>query len=143
MAWGREGLAERIDRSMDLADTLWRRLNDHPKAEVYREPETGVILWRPTFPASNEEVKAALPSGSVSTTSIGDQGRLRHVAANPNADIEHVWAAISTYLDRARPNPLGNRLAQATSQTLCQIAQKAGVQGWTRLQIGSQRVQDT
>jgi len=35
LAWGRLGIADRVERSMQAADYLWQRLNDDPRADVY------------------------------------------------------------------------------------------------------------
>lgn len=99
MSWGKDGLAKRIDRCMDNADHLWQLLNDHPKVRIFGPQETGVILWQPSVPLSVAEIKAALPAGSVSMTSVAGRDWLRHVAANPNVDVKKLWSSIKDVLN--------------------------------------------
>lgn len=100
LAWGREGLALRLERSKKIADALHARLKAHSDIEVFGPQRTGVVLWRPKAGPEVADVRAAMPEGSVSVTTIGGRQWLRHVAANPNADIEAVWAAILAALSR-------------------------------------------
>jgi L-2,4-diaminobutyrate decarboxylase len=93
LAWGRTGLAERIDRCMAAAATLADVLASTPGWLVFAEPETGVVLFRPTI-GTCEDAFARLPSGVASTTRIGNEAWLRCVAANPNVDIAAVLDAI-------------------------------------------------
>jgi len=98
LAWGQAGLAERIDHTMGLADDLWQRLDAHPRAQLFGPQTSGVILWRPQDTTDIDHNLASLPKGSVSKTSIGGQAWLRHVAANPSADIEAIWQPIERLL---------------------------------------------
>jgi L-2,4-diaminobutyrate decarboxylase len=93
LAWGRTGLAERIDRCMAAAASLADVLANNPGWLVFAEPETGVVLFRPTI-GNCEDAFARLPSGLASTTRIGSETWLRCVAANPNVDIAAVLDAI-------------------------------------------------
>jgi len=99
LAWGQKGLAERIDRSMDLADELWRRLETHPKARVFGAQTSGVVLWRPTDTRPVDAILSSLPTGLASRTFLRDQAWIRHVAANPCADIDAIWQPIERILD--------------------------------------------
>ena len=93
LAWGRAGLAERIDRCMAAAQTLADHLSDNSQWQVFAPPETGVVLFRPAN-GDSESVFARLPSGLASTTRIGNETWLRCVAANPNVEIAAVTGAI-------------------------------------------------
>lgn len=93
IAWGRAGLAERIDRCMIAADRLADCLTGNSGWQVFAAPETGVVLFRPAH-GDCDSVFARLPSGLASTTRIGSQTWLRSVAANPNVDIAAVTDAI-------------------------------------------------
>lgn len=93
LAWGRAGLAERIDRCMAAAETLADRLSGNSQWQVFAPPETGVILFRPAN-RDSESALARLPSGLASTTRIGNETWLRCVAANPNVDIAAVTDAV-------------------------------------------------
>ncbi len=99
LAWGQNGLAQRIERAMGLADDLWRRLEAHPGVELFGRQESGVILWRPKNAGDVDTVLADLPAGAASVTRLGGKRWLRHVAANPNADIEALWLPISRALE--------------------------------------------
>ena len=98
MAWGRTGLEARIDRTMETAEALWQRLDAHPNAALYGPQVSGVVLWRPNDGPSAQTVREALPVGLASLTSVDGQDWLRHVAANPNADIETIWRSIAYVL---------------------------------------------
>ncbi|MEO8896274.1 MAG: pyridoxal-dependent decarboxylase [Rhizomicrobium sp.] len=93
LAWGRAGLAERIDRCMTAAATLADVLAGNPQWLLFAEPETGVVLFRPAI-GNCDDAFARLPSGLASTTRIGSEAWLRCVAANPNVDIAAVTDAI-------------------------------------------------
>ncbi len=98
MAWGRAGLEARIDRTMEIADGLWQRLGAHLKAELYGPQVSGVVLWRPNDGRSAQSVRDALPAGLASLIQVGGKDWLRHVAANPNADIDTIWGSIAGVL---------------------------------------------
>lgn len=93
LAWGRAGLADRIDRCMAAAETLADRLSGDSRWQVFAPPETGVVLFRPAN-RDSESALARLPSGLASTTRIGNDTWLRCVAANPNVDITAVTDAV-------------------------------------------------
>lgn len=101
LAFGRTGLAERIDRAMDLADEFWRRLDAHPHALLFGPQASGVILWRPSGACDLDGVHASLPTGLASRTSIRGEAWLRHVAVNPRADIETIWRPIERHLSKS------------------------------------------
>jgi L-2,4-diaminobutyrate decarboxylase len=94
LAWGREGVAQRIEHCMDLA----RRLRDFVAADerlaLYAEPQTGIVVWRPKDENLFDQVLQQLPVGSTSTTSMAGVKWFRNVAANPNADIDMLIATI-------------------------------------------------
>ena len=58
------------------------------RLELYAEPQTGIVVWRPTGEKSFDHVMQHLPVGSTSTTSIAGGRWFRNVAANPSADID-------------------------------------------------------
>lgn len=93
LAWGRAGLAERIDRCMAAAGELADVLSANPGWQVFAKPEAGVVLFRPAH-GDCASVFARLPDGLASTTRIGNQAWLRCVAANPNVDIATVTDAV-------------------------------------------------
>lgn len=92
-AWGRTGLAERIEKSIADADQLADLLAGDQRVELKQYPECGVLNWRP-LRKPVEAVSAQLVSTS-SQTKIDSKIWLRQVAANPNADIIKIRDAIS------------------------------------------------
>lgn len=93
LAWGREGLAARIEHCMDNARRLQAFIAAHPDFELFPDGGTGVIVFRPAS-HSVDEFRAALPRGLASTTNIDGAPWLRCVSANPNADIGRIISAI-------------------------------------------------
>ena len=98
LAWGHDGIAKRLDQTMALADDLAARLAADPRVELWRQPETAVILWRPMNGQSVDALRQQFPAGMSSATTVDGHLWVRHVAANPNADIEVIWAAIDAAL---------------------------------------------
>ena len=100
MSWGQSGLAERIDRAMLLAETLWSKLDTHPKVELFGPQSSGVILWRPHNQSGLGSIIERLPIGSTSITSVDGKQWLRNVAANPCANIDELWPKIERALKK-------------------------------------------
>lgn len=98
LAWGKHGVAERIDRCMEKANTFAAFVADHPQLTLFAEPVTGVVNWRAKNEALTDRLVRTLPTGSVSTTNIQNQRWLRNVAANPNADITLLYQQIEQSL---------------------------------------------
>lgn len=96
LAWGRDGLAERIERCLAVADVLGERLAADPRTELKQMPETGVLNWRPV--AGEVEKTVAALAGTSSAFMIGDGLWVRQVSANPHADIDSIWQRIVTTL---------------------------------------------
>ena len=87
LAWGREGIAERIEFCMDIADLFAQFVASEPGLELLNLPQTGVVVWRPINAAQFDLIYSKLPAGAHSTTKIAGERWFRSVAANPNADI--------------------------------------------------------
>lgn len=87
LAWGRTGFAARIDRCMAHAADLASAIKSDARLQLLAEPETGLVNWRPIDGRTIDDVLARLPAGSASTTVIDNERWLRHVAANPNANL--------------------------------------------------------
>jgi L-2,4-diaminobutyrate decarboxylase len=94
LAWGREGLATRIEYGMRMADQLAEAIVDTPKLELLALPRTGIVVWRPRDRDGLTRMLAHLPEGTVSTTTLGGERWLRCVAANPNADLDGLVDAV-------------------------------------------------
>lgn len=101
LAWGRAGLAERIDRTMAVAQALHERLSAHPKIEVFGPATTGVVLWKLATEEATLRTFADLPDGSVSKTGLLGETWLRNVAANPNVDLERLWPKMEQAASKA------------------------------------------
>lgn len=99
LAWGRQGMAARIEHCVASADELTRFIASRPDLVLYTEPETAVVLWRPTDESRMDSIWEQLPPGSTSQTWIDDVRWFRNVAANPNADIKMLMATIGNLLD--------------------------------------------
>ena len=98
LAWGREGVAQRIEHCMDLARCLRDFVVDDERLELYAEPQTGIVVWRPKDENLFYQILHQLPLGSTSITTIAGLKWFRNVAANPSADIELLIAAIQRVL---------------------------------------------
>ncbi len=85
LAWGRAGVAARVERCMTLADTLAGLARDDQRLELFREPSAGIVLWRPRG-ADADAVRGRLRRSFVSAADAGGRRWLRSVAANPAAD---------------------------------------------------------
>lgn len=97
LAWGREGLAERIERCMAIADGMADRLEADGRARLLARPETAVLNWRPRDGGRTEEVIAEL-GATASRTAIDGEPWVRQVAANMHADLEAVWEKVNRAL---------------------------------------------
>ncbi len=96
LAWGREGLAQRIERCMTITEELAQRLDADPRTQLKHWPETGVLNWRPV--AGDAPAVIAALDGTSSAFTIGDAVWVRQVAANPHADVDAIWARICAAL---------------------------------------------
>ena len=94
LAYGRMGIAEWIDHTMELAERLARQVELEPDLELRSAPQAGVVNWRHRS-ISAADVQRSLPADVfVSTTMIDGEPWLRSVAANPMANPQQVVAAV-------------------------------------------------
>ncbi len=103
VAWGRTGLAQRIEADMARADALAEWIDGHPALTLLQPPETGVVVWRARDGLT--ETLAQRLDGVCSTTRIDGALCLRNVAANPQADLSRITREIERAIDSARPGP--------------------------------------
>lgn len=96
-AWGRDGLAARLDRCMMTAEQFGTFVEGEPRLELLAPPETGVVVWRPKD-LDVAAFSAALPRGLASRTVIDNEMWLRCVAANPTVQLDAVIDAVSRSL---------------------------------------------
>ena len=99
LALGRAGIAERIDRVMEMANQLAENLEAEEAIELLSFPKTGVTVFRPRK-LDTDEIHAKLPPGMFSICLIEDERWLRSVAANPLADIDLIVATIKEIVRR-------------------------------------------
>jgi L-2,4-diaminobutyrate decarboxylase len=92
-AWGKEGIARRLDRCMGAADRFAAFVDEHQGLDLLGQPETGVVVWRP-HNKGVQEFGDALPIGLASRTTVAGEPWLRCVAANPAVDIDAVIEAV-------------------------------------------------
>ena len=93
IAWGRDGLVQRIDRTMLMAAKLAEKLSNNKRVALWALPTTGVTVFRP-LTCSTDELQKRLPEGMFSTCILDDENWLRSVAANPLADIDEIISII-------------------------------------------------
>jgi L-2,4-diaminobutyrate decarboxylase len=79
---------------MDLARRLRDFVANNERLEIYAEPQTGIVVWRPKDDRLFDQVLQQLPVGSTSTTSVAGGRWFRNVAANPSADIDLLISTI-------------------------------------------------
>ena len=103
MAWGRNGLAARIEADMERAEGLADWVEAQAELELSQRPACGVVNWRPRSGASADLARAL--DGVCSTTRIDGELWMRNVAANPHADLAQVTAAIAAAIDSPHPHP--------------------------------------
>ena len=93
IAWGREGIADRIDHAMSMASILATELSKEDNISLWAMPETGVTVFRP-LTMSTEEFYQCLPEGMFSNCVLDGEKWVRSVAANPLADIDKIILAV-------------------------------------------------
>ena len=92
-AWGRAGLASRLDTCMAAAERFAAFVEEDQRLELLGRPETGVVVWRPRDMAV-DELDRVLPVGLASRTTVAGSQWLRCVAANPSADVDAIIRAV-------------------------------------------------
>lgn len=97
LAWGRRGMVDRIHRAMDLAQTLATALEQDDRFVLWRQPITGITVFRPVQ-ETTETLYDRLPPGMLSTCVLQQQIWLRSVAANPLADSAQILKILSAAL---------------------------------------------
>jgi L-2,4-diaminobutyrate decarboxylase len=100
VAWGKEGLAQRINRCMHNAQTLYGLLSNDSRWIMFAPPSTGVFLACPAFETLDAKtILARLPNGVASSALIQGTTWLRFVAANPMANPGEVYTQLVNALD--------------------------------------------
>jgi L-2,4-diaminobutyrate decarboxylase len=101
LAWGRKGIAARVERCMQLASEFSAFIAREARLELFMEPQTGVVVWRPVDQTRAPELTRQLPTEAVSSTLLQGEPWMRNVAANPNADIAALTRTVRSALDAA------------------------------------------
>lgn len=99
VAWGRTGLAERIEANVALADALADRLAGDPRTVLLERPESAVLNWRPADRRADVDALVRRLGPTSSRTAVDGETWVRQVAANPHADLDAVWASVARALE--------------------------------------------
>jgi glutamate/tyrosine decarboxylase-like PLP-dependent enzyme len=102
IAWGREGVVQRIDHAMLMASKLAEALAKEEGISLWAMPKTGVTVFRPISVSTNE-LYERLPEGMLSTCMLDNEKWLRSVAANPLADLDEIVSTIQKALRAGHP----------------------------------------
>jgi glutamate/tyrosine decarboxylase-like PLP-dependent enzyme len=93
IAWGREGVAQRLDHLMRVADLLADEIEKSDYLELWGRPETAINVFRPVGSTAAAFVQA-VPAGMLSTCVLNGEIWARSVAANPSVDANLVVNSI-------------------------------------------------
>ncbi|HEY7657078.1 MAG TPA: pyridoxal-dependent decarboxylase [Burkholderiales bacterium] len=93
LAWGREGLARRLDHLMSVADQLADAIEASRRFELWNRPQAGITVFRPVDLRTAAFVRA-VPVGMLSTCELDGETWARSVAANPSVDVDLVAKGI-------------------------------------------------
>lgn len=89
LAWGRDGIARRLNHLMDVAEQLARAVDSCDRLDLWAWPRTAVTVFRPAL-CPVEDFLAQTPQGMFSTCLIAGGLWVRSVAANPLVEIDSV-----------------------------------------------------
>ncbi len=90
LAWGRSGLAERIERCMENAQRLADAIEASSRFELFAPMACGIVVFRAKEAAVQQRIIAQLVPATFSVTRIGQDSWIRSVSANPLADIGRI-----------------------------------------------------
>ena len=93
LAWGREGVEQRLDHLMQMADVLADAIESCDHLELWGRPQTAINVFR-HMGASTAALVQRLPPGMLSTCVLDGQTWARSVAANPSVDMDLVLERI-------------------------------------------------
>ena len=93
LAWGREGLAQRLDHLMEVAEALADAIEASERLELWGRPQTAINVFRPLDRRTDAFVEA-LPAGMLSKCVLDGETWARSVAANPSVDIDCVIESV-------------------------------------------------
>jgi len=93
IALGRSGLAQRIDKVIDISEKLAHELKLETTIELLAQPKTGITVFR-ILNVDMQKFHQSLPVGMLSLCLIKNEYWLRSVAANPLANVEVILHAL-------------------------------------------------
>jgi glutamate/tyrosine decarboxylase-like PLP-dependent enzyme len=93
LAWGREGVEQRLDHLMQMADVLADAIESCDHLALWGRPQTAINVFR-HMGASTAALVQRLPPGMLSTCVLDGQTWARSVAANPSVDMDLVLERI-------------------------------------------------
>lgn len=98
LAYGREGLASWLNESIQAMIGMAEALRQRDDVEVFKSPNTGVLLWRP-LKCPTDEVLEKLGPMTGGLGMVDGFRWVRMIAANPMLDVNQVLARINEVLD--------------------------------------------
>jgi glutamate/tyrosine decarboxylase-like PLP-dependent enzyme len=93
LAWGREGLAQRLDHLMEVADSLADAVEASERLELWGRPQTAINVFRPVDRQTDAFVQA-VSAGMLSKCVLDGETWARSVAANPSVDLDLVIESV-------------------------------------------------
>ena len=99
LAWGRAGLAERVEHGMAQASQLVELVVDDARFELWGQPTTGVVVWRPRN-VDLVALRARMNQGWVAIVDVDGEAWLRCVPANLSADVRALFAQTTAALEQ-------------------------------------------
>ncbi|WP_333803654.1 pyridoxal phosphate-dependent decarboxylase family protein [Sulfurospirillum sp.] len=98
LAWGKEGLADCIEHTMQSAHKLAQFLQAESRIETLATGQTGINVFRPLH-IGTQELFDKLPIGMFSTCTVFNQHWIRSVSANPLADTQIIIKTLTIALE--------------------------------------------
>ena len=104
LSFGKRGLARRIEGCVASSEILADFVENDGRLELFANPETAVVVWRPSELSVFDQVQSGLPEGAVSTTRLDGDLWFRNVFTNPNADVENYVVMLEEVLNKLVKN---------------------------------------
>ena len=99
LAWGKSGLAKRVEHCLDQAALVADWVSAQPKLRLLCEPVSGVVVWKAKGGDTDTlHLLDRLDSGVASRLTLRGETWVRQVAANPLLNSQSVINAIEQAL---------------------------------------------
>ena len=99
LAWGKSGLAKRVEHCLDQAALVADWVSAQPKLRLLCEPVSGVVVWKAKGGDTDTlHLLDRLQTGAASRLTLNGETWVRQVAANPLLDSQSVINAIEQAL---------------------------------------------